>query len=85
MEGYIGTMYSLSVAIANLPIDSLALAAELAAELLPASLAAAVLLLPFLELLRIPRMTPRTIATITMMKTGIPNFIQLLVRFLTGC
>ena len=78
-------MYSLSVAMANLPTESLAPAAELAAA--AAELAEAPLL-PLLEalvvFLRVPTTTPTTIATIAMMRIGTPNFIRLLVDFLAG-
>ena len=70
--------------MANLPIESLALTAELAAA---AELAEAPLL-PLLEalvvFLRVPTTTPTTIATIAMMRIGTPNFIRLLVGFLAG-
>lgn len=79
MAGYIGIMYEF-VAVANRPTSSLTLAAALAAAVLAA------LLLP-LELdflLRLPNTPPTTAPTMTRMRTGTPNFIQLLMRFFLG-
>lgn len=76
-------MNSLSVAVANLPIASLALTAELAEDALPLLPALAALPLLFL-LLRVPTTTPTTRPTMTRTRSGIPNFIHLLTGFLDG-
>ena len=77
-------MNSLSVAVANLPMESLALTTELAepgTPLLPVAPLALLLLFVFLR----PTMTPTTIpAMAATMKSGNPHFIHLLIGFLPG-
>lgn len=77
-----GTMNSLLVAVANRPIASLALTAELAA----AAPAVVPPLLPLLLLFlfRLPTTPPTTAAMMTTIRTGMPIFSQVLERFLTG-
>lgn len=84
VEGYKGTMNSLFVAVAKIPIAFFALTAELAAAGFweaPADEAEELELLEFFLLARLPRTPPRTAATMTITATGIPNLTQLLVRF----
>ena len=82
VEGYTGTMNSLLVAVANRPIASLALTAELAAAS-PAVVPLPLLLL-LLFLFRLPTTPPTTAAIMTTIRTGMPIFSQVLERFLTG-
>lgn len=81
-----GIIYSLLVAVANRPMASLALTAELAAASplalpdapLDEEVAASVEDL----LLRLPTTPPTTAPMMTRIRTGTPNLIQLLVPFL---
>ena len=68
-----------SVAAAKRPAASLALTAELAAASEP--LAALLLLLLLLLLFREPNIPPTTAAAMMIIRAGMPNLIQLLVRF----
>lgn len=78
-------MNSLSVAVANLPTESLALTAELAEPGPPLLPGAPLLVLLLFEFLRVPTTTPTTIPTMaTTTRSGIPNFIHLLIGFLPG-
>jgi hypothetical protein len=79
-----GIMNSLSVATANLPRAAAALAAALADAAAAEDCwdADAAVELDEELFLREPTTPPTTAATIMIMSTGIPNFIQLLVPFL---
>ena len=78
-------MNSLSVAVANLPIASLALTAEATAELAGTPLLPPGPLLLLFVFLRVPTTAPTTIPIIAAtMTSGIPNFIHLLIGFLPG-
>jgi hypothetical protein len=74
VEGYTGIMYSLFVAVANIPAASFALA-----ELAAAEEAAAVLDDDEELFFRAPRIPPTTAATMTRTARGTPILIHLLV------
>lgn len=71
-----------SVATAKRPAASLALTAELAAASEPLLPLALLLLLSLL--FREPNTPPTTAAIMMIIKAGMPNLIQLLVRFFGG-